>query len=220
CTALIMHTFLKCWIAMEAPRRIGTDHRSGALELLISTPLRVEEILRGQWMALLRQFGAAAALVCAVDFLFLSLGLKHTYSVSDRHMWIGIWLAGIAVFVIDLVAIPPVAVWLSLVGRKTSRAGTTSLVLICCLPWLLFGGFIAVIAILDEVFRVGQAASNSGWFFLGVWFALCVVIDLLLGAWALTSLRTRFRIVATQRPESRPAIWGRWLGRKFARNGK
>ncbi len=220
CTALIVHTFLKSWIAMEAPRRIGIDYRSGALELLLSTPLRVSEILRGQWLSLVRQFGAAAVLVCVVDFLFLGLGLKHSYSAGDRHMWIAVWLAGIAIFVFDVVTIPPVAVWLSLTGRKTSRAGTTSLVLVCCLPWLIFGGFMAVITILDEVFHYVRVTSNSGWFFLGVWFAFCVVIDLLLGAWALRSLRTKFRLVATQRQESRAAVWGRWLGRKFAKECK
>lgn len=218
CTALIVHAFLKSWIAMEAPRRIGADHRSGALELLVSTPLRVEEILRGQWLSLLRQFGAAAALVCAVDFLFLALGLKHNYSASDRHMWIAVWLAGIAVFVLDLVTIPPLAVWLSLTGRKTSRASTTSFVLICCLRWILFGGFVAGIAILEEFFRYRRMSSNSGWFFLGVWFAFAVVIDLLLCAWSLKNLKTRFRLVATQRPESRGTLWGKWLGRALARN--
>jgi ABC-type transport system involved in multi-copper enzyme maturation permease subunit len=216
CTALILHTIFKCWMAMEAPQRLGLDRRSGALELILSTPLRVDEILRGQWLALLRQFGAAATLVCAVDFLFLGLGLKHTHIPDDRQMWIAIWLAGIFVFAFDLVTIPPVAMWLSLTGRKASRASTTSLVLVCCLPWLAFGGFVAVLAILDEVFHSRSSSVNSSWFVLGVWFVLCVVNNLLLGAWSLRSLRTRFRLVATQRLESRAALWGRLMGRRAA----
>jgi hypothetical protein len=215
CTALAMHTFLKCWIAMEAPRRLGIDRRSGALELLISTPLRVDEILRGQWLALLRQFGAAAVLVCLVDLLFLGLGLKHNYTAGDRQMWSAIWLAGIIVFILDLMTIPPLAVWLSLTGRKTGRAGTTALVLVCCVPWIAFGGVTAVTAILHEVFRYWRSFDDPGWLFLGMWFALSVMNDLLLGTWAARNLQSRFRLVATQPLESRSGFIARWLGRKY-----
>lgn len=215
-TALAAHTVFKSWIAMEAPRRLGTDRRSGALELLISTPLSVNEILRGQWRALARQFGAAAVIVCVVDFLFLGLGLKHNYSAGDREMWSAIWLSGIIVFILDLVTIPPVAVWLSLAGRKTGRAGTTALVLVCCLPWIAFAGFAAFMTILHEVFRLWQGWNDPGWLFLGAWFALSVLNDMLLGGWAMRNLQTRFRLVATQRLEIRGALIGRWLGRKYA----
>jgi ABC-type transport system involved in multi-copper enzyme maturation permease subunit len=213
-TALAVHTFFKAWIAVEAPRRLGADRRSGALELLISTPLRVETILRGQWLALLRQFGAAAALVCVVDFIFLGLGLKHNFSASDRAMWSAIWIAGIVVFVFDLITIPPVAVWLSLAGRKTGRSGTSALVLVCCLPWLAFGALVAFAAIIHDVLGHFRSLEDPGWIFLGLWVALSVINDVLLSAWALGNLRTKFRLVATQRLESRGMLIRRWLGRK------
>ena len=37
-------------------RQFAEDRHSGALELVVSTPLGVKEILRGQWLALRRQF--------------------------------------------------------------------------------------------------------------------------------------------------------------------
>jgi ABC-type transport system involved in multi-copper enzyme maturation permease subunit len=215
-TALAVHTVFKCWIAMEAPRRLGTDRRSGALELIISTPLTVNEILRGQWRALARQFAAPVAVVCAVDLLFLSLGLKHNYSAGDREMWSGIWLLGIIIFVLDLVTIPPLAVWLSLAGRKTGRAGTSAFVLVCCLPWIAFAGFAAFMTILQEVFHLWQGWNDPGPLFLGAWFVFSVLNDLLFGGWAMRNLQTKFRLAATQRLESRRALLGRWLGRKYA----
>jgi ABC-type transport system involved in multi-copper enzyme maturation permease subunit len=217
-TALIMHTFFKCWLAMEASRRLGADRRSGALELLLATPLSVNEILRGQWLALLRQFGAATALVCVVDVVFLGLGLKHTYGQSERNVWVALCLAGIFIFVFDLATLALLAMWGSLRSRKSSQAGITAIVRVCILPWFLFGALGAVLAILDEVFHVRPLSTvNSGYVFLAIWFTIAFVNDLLLGAWALQKLRTQFRAVAMERLESRAAIWGRWLGRKFAR---
>src|SRR5882724_140819 len=51
CTALIAHTVLKLWLATEACRRFVSDRKSGAFELLLSTPLTVGEILGGQLLA-------------------------------------------------------------------------------------------------------------------------------------------------------------------------
>jgi hypothetical protein len=173
--------------------------------------LSVNEILRGQWLALLRQFGAAVALVCAVDFVFLGLGLKQMS--SDRSSWISIWLAGIAIFVLDLVTLTLVAMWLSLRSRKSSQAGLSAIVQICIVPWFLFAAFGACLAILNEAFHVHP--FDSGNWGIGIWFAISLATDVLLGSWALRNLRSQFRLTVTQRLESRRAFWGRWLGRKF-----
>jgi len=215
-TALCAHSFFKCWLAMEASRRFGADRRSGALELLLSTPLSVNEILRGQWLALLRQFGAATALVCAVDFLFLGLGLKNMY--SDRGMWIALCLAGISIFVFDLVTLALLSMWLSLKSRKASQAGISAIVRVCVVPWFFFGAFLAFLAVLEEVFRIRAFGRDwvTAFGLIGVWFGFSFANDVLLSALSLRNLRSRFRLVATERMESRGAFWGRWLGRKVA----
>ena len=218
-TALLTHSALKCWLAMEASRRLGEDRRSGALELLLSTPLSVNEILRGQWLALLRQFGAAAALIVAVDFLFLGLGLKNVS--EDRAIWTVMWLAGIAIFILDLVTLALLGMWGSLSGRKSSQAGLSALVRVCVMPWFLFGAVCALLAIIEEVFHPRPLSNNApGYIFIGMWFVISLINDALLAGWALRRLRADFRIVATQRIESKAAIWGRWLGKKFAASRK
>jgi ABC-type transport system involved in cytochrome c biogenesis permease component len=211
-TVLLAHSLFKCWLPMEAARRFGADRRSGALELLLSTPLSVNEILRGQGLALLRQFGPAAALICAVDFLFLGLGLRNVG--SDRGEWTALWLAGIVIFVFDLITLALVAMWSSLRSRKTSTAGLSAIVRVCIVPWFLMGLFIGVVAILDLVFHFDPFGSISSQVFLAAWFFLSVLIDLLLGLSALHNLRTQFRLVVTQRHEPRAGFWKRWLGQK------
>jgi hypothetical protein len=175
-----------------------------------------EDILRGQWLALLRQFGPATALVCAVDFLFLGLGLKNTYH-GDRGLWIAVCLAGISIFVLDLVTLALTSMWLSLKSRKGSQAGLSAIVRVCVVPWFLFGAFGAFVVILEEVFRI-RAVSNwlSGSFtFLTVWFLLSLGTDAVLSIWSLHNLRQRFRRVATERA-GRRAFWARWFGGRSA----
>lgn len=215
-TALCAHTLLKCWVAMEASKRLGDDRRSGALELLLSTPLGVREILRGQWLALLRQFGAAAALICAVDLLFLGLGFKRMFNDNDRGFWVAMCLAGIAVFVLDLMALALHSTWLSLRGRRTSRAGLTAVARVCVVPWFLFGAFGAFMVMLEVFFRIRPFGRHDEYWLLGVWFALALLNDLLLGVTSHYNLKLRFRDVATERPESRPGFWARLAGRKPA----
>ncbi len=212
-TALALHSFFKCWIAMEASRRLGLDRRSGALELLLCTPLSVRDILRGQWLALLRQFGAAIALVCVMDILFLALGLKHSYSANDRQEWIAMWLAGLGMFVLDLAALALLAMWMSLKNRKPTQAGLIAIVRVCLIPWALFGMFGAVVAILDEVFRIKLPSHWDGMFFLGVWFVIGGLNSLLLALTSLRNLRAQFRECALDRSELRVPFWRRWVRR-------
>ena len=94
-TALFLHSVLKIWVASEACQRLNQDRHNGALELLLSTPLKVTEILRGQLLALRRQFLGPVVVVLLADFLFL-VSLK---SESARTL---AFLAGMGMFVADV----------------------------------------------------------------------------------------------------------------------
>ena len=50
-TGFILNLLLKGWFASEVGRQLAEERKRGALELLLSTPLTVKEILRGQRLA-------------------------------------------------------------------------------------------------------------------------------------------------------------------------
>src|SRR5437879_2053312 len=50
-TALMLNALLKLWIGVEAGQRLAEDQKMGSLELLLSTPLTVRDILLGQLLA-------------------------------------------------------------------------------------------------------------------------------------------------------------------------
>jgi hypothetical protein len=52
----LAHLFFKIWIISEACNRIVQEQQLGSLEALLSTPMKVSEILRGQLLALRQLF--------------------------------------------------------------------------------------------------------------------------------------------------------------------
>jgi hypothetical protein len=71
--ALIFNCTLKAWIALEAGQQLAEDQKAGALELLLPTPLTERDILRGQFLALRRQFLKPLLVTIAVE---LTTGFK------------------------------------------------------------------------------------------------------------------------------------------------
>jgi ABC-type transport system involved in cytochrome c biogenesis permease component len=186
-TGLVVNTILKCWLASEAAWRFSHDRQSGALELVLATPLRVTEIVRGQLAALLRQFGGPVLLVVGVEILFLGAGR------GDE--WVVVWVAGVGMLVADLVTLSWVGMWLGLNSRHHSRAMAAALALVCVLPWVLFGLFGTLYG-LTRFMRTSSLDENH---FTLIWLGLGLIVDVLLLTWARQSLLVRFRRVVTER---------------------
>ena len=92
----IMHTALMGWvpfnlilylaIASQGGRLFVESRRSGFLELLLSTPLSGQQIVQGQWRALLRMFGPALALFLAVQLVSSFITQQRTWRSMASSM--------------------------------------------------------------------------------------------------------------------------------------
>lgn len=213
-TALFMHLTLKLWVATEGSRRFIDDRRNGAMELLLSTPLSIEEILRGQRLACLRQFGGPAALVVGIDVLLMFAGLSKV-SDSDKGVWIAVWLSGIIVFVMDLLAMTWVAMWTGVIMHRTNRATGSAISRILALPWIAYCSIFIGYAILESL--LGRSWMRRfdlpDIFFPLLWLVISVANNFFWAAHAKFNLRRRFRAIATQRFNAPPS----WFERIFRR---
>jgi ABC-type transport system involved in multi-copper enzyme maturation permease subunit len=198
-TALIVHTVLKFWVATEASRRFSLDQQSGALELLLSTPMPVQQMIRGQMMGLERQFAAPVLVVLLADFIFLFTG-PHD---SDEVM---LWVAGMVVLVADLITLSWLGMWRGLNSRHPNRAAVATLVRVLALPWVVFCLVLTLVALSDSLGRSSSWNNKSP---IYLWIAISLGFDALFGLPAARRLVTRFREVATQRFESRSHNPGR-----------
>ena len=194
-TGLIARTVLKIWLVTESTRRFSADRQSGAMELLLATPLPVKDIVRGQWLALERQFAAPMFVVLLVDFVFLM-------AVRRDGSAIYLWVAGMVVFAADMVTLAWVGMWRGLNSRRSNRAAAATMARILILPWVLFWLLCALIAVFGR-FGSSPVASLDEKFWITLWVAIGLGIDLLFGLPARSRLLSEFRTVATTRFETR-----------------
>lgn len=189
--AVILHTAMKFWLAAEAGRQFAEDRRSSALELTLSTPLPVKEILEGQFLGLLRQFGLPFAAILVFDVSGLIIGSRMRIGADSDSVLM--WVAMMIVFIMDGVTIAIFGMWLGLVAKRSSRAIAQTLFYVIGLPWLI------LLALVTYLSLVNYAGMESTAFFVGAYFVVSLAIDIVLFLRASGNLSTRFRDVATQR---------------------
>jgi hypothetical protein len=130
-------TILKCWLAVAASRTLAEDRRTGGLELLLSTPLDEKQIVRGQRLALRRQFAAPVLTLLLANVIFLIMELQKLAG-EDRQALVWLHLFVGAFLVLDMLALSWAGMWLGLISRKPNRAAILAIFKILALPCLLF----------------------------------------------------------------------------------
>ena len=206
-TALWLHTILKYWVAAAACRRFTLDRRNGALELLLSTPLKVREILGGQLFALLKQFALPVMVIVLADIIFL-------FSRRNDDDWVLVWIAGITIFVADVITLAWVSMWTGLKSINANRASGAAMARVLVLPWLLFAMLWTGIAILDEVNRGSLPRwLNDEKLVVVSWIVIGLAVDIFFGVLAYRNLTQNFRQTVAARFDT-----GRkgWLRRMFS----
>lgn len=204
-TALVLNSMFKIWITSEAGRRLGEDRKLGALELLLSTPLKIDDILRGQVLALKRQFFAPVLTVMAVEFVFLLASLQASHGDGEgTEIMTACGVVMMLMFVADVLASAVLAMWVSLTAKNPNR--TTGIVMrrILVLPWAICFG-IGMLVLMSQTVARGQDPSWK--FFLGLYFVTGLVIDVTFGITAWRRLKAEFREVAAQRFTAQPSSW-------------
>ena len=207
-TALLLNGALRYWFAAESVRQLGEERKAGTLELLLSTPLSVPEILGGQALALSRQFLGPVLLTLALETTFLLAVPSDISEPDDRALWFSAGTAFMLMLVADIVAMHWLGMWLALTAKNTNRAGGACLVRILFVPWCLIA-IVMLMLVLGAV--TGIREPEPGWkFFLGLWFCLGVGTDVVYAVWARHKLLHQFRLAAQTRFTA-PRSWWRNL---------
>lgn len=137
-----LHVVMKGLVAVQASRRLSEDRASGALELLLATPLRPERIVEGQWSVLRRQFGVWLGILMVLNFLLLlRFILPGTMHINSREVFIfsSILLGGAVLVYTDFLALGWTGMALGLRGLRHPRAVLGTLLRVILPPWgLLF----------------------------------------------------------------------------------
>jgi ABC-type transport system involved in cytochrome c biogenesis permease component len=187
-----LNVTLKFLVAWEASRRLHDDRASGALELLLVTPLSETQILDGQRRSLLHGFAAPMALlmVAGAGMMLLAHGpgpMSILMRVTEKTILIEVCGAMLMV-ACDFFALGWVGMWMGLRARKHHHAVLSTLGLVVLVPWL------ACVPVLLSAWG-GAADQLDG--LLVFWFALGGVNDVVLALIARAGLRREFRRLAS-----------------------
>lgn len=93
-TAILLNYMLN-WISIfAAAKTIGDNRRSGALELLLTTPLSHLDIIRGQLAAMREQFRPIARAVLIFEIIMFVMGLQSRFwTPSSFTVYLVVWAA-------------------------------------------------------------------------------------------------------------------------------
>ncbi len=134
-------------VPREASRRLVEDRNSGALELLLCTPLAPRDITRGQWLALKRQFALPFGIVLLVGLVlmasgYLTFGFGGMLDPEDRPAWLVLWSASLTLAPLIVVALCWAAMRRALVARTAGEAAGVAVLQTLGVPgfalWLIY----------------------------------------------------------------------------------
>ncbi len=202
--------WLKLRLTNAACRPLHEHRRTGALELLLVTPLQPDAILRGYAAGLRSAFGPPTVLVLVAAVPLIYFGIRNSYSASDTHELLLTFVGGLAVLVLDLVALAWAGAWHSLRSQRYVRAVSLCVLQILLLPWVLFVVSLILIAITIDMLNLNATLDFGPLSVLAWWIFLSAAVD----AWVIVTcarrLRTRFLDLATGRfdvpPPAPPAV--------------
>jgi ABC-type transport system involved in multi-copper enzyme maturation permease subunit len=161
----IVGFLLKLMVASQACRFFVESRKNGALEMLLCTPLRNREIVRGQWLSLKRLFLwplIILALLNLVPIGFLAYqafngpGLSealHSVPRAMAHLATSCWFTfGL---VADVFTVGWVGMWLGLSAKKPDLAPFWTILFVLILP-----SFVCALDLLVDVFLIIWASSS------------------------------------------------------------
>lgn len=145
----LVHLTVSVSVASEACHMFAGARESGAMELLLCTPMTAKEIVEGHVLGLRKMFYKPVAALVAVESVLVA-GQVYVMGTGGQPVAvcvIAVMLAGLCILaaVMDLAAVARYGLWQGLVNRKPAKAVTRTVVwvlLVPLLPVLCSGGIL------------------------------------------------------------------------------
>ncbi len=204
----LTHYSFCVWIAIQSPRRLSDDKQSGALELILCTPVRPRQIIRGCMQILRRRFGRSLVAMLLIDaFLIYAFYSEHggvrNFLQTEAYKPI---LCGLLVFPVQAFALARVGLYQGLVTNSL-RATFILVWKLGLFPWIFW---FASLMLYDLVRQQTKWLPNiSGNIAIGSWIVFqlfCCALFLFHAQWHLQRNFRQFAALSV-----RPAWWKRLL---------
>jgi hypothetical protein len=223
----------RVWLCVMACRFWLEARRSGALELILTTPLPVRTLVRGHWRALGWLFAGPVLAIALLHVLYVEESLRLTvqkapasaaFAQTYARSYMIQAASSLTNFLTDVVAISWVGAWLSLSMRRATLAILSTFALVILGPWVL-GYFLPGLTSVLPAKWLTWLMAKPAWrtLFLGgvvgspvLRSAAWVGKNLLFTLWARARLRRHLRAAAAQTYGWEHG-WAVWRRRRAAR---
>ncbi len=211
-TILMLSLVMRVQMVSAASEHLVQERQTGTLEMLLATPISIRTILRGQWLALGRHFGAPFLGMTVIGWACLLYALQEDGASFNAAVGV---LAGFhVVSIVELIALGWVGIWMALRINEPTHASGAAFWRVILVPFLLLGAIMTGFLAVSSLTHHDDSPSFRVVFCL--WATLAVVNGVAWSIWARARLYQRFRIAATDRfqPPSQP--WMERLANAFS----
>ena len=163
-TFFSMVTF-KVLFASTCVRQFSSDRQTGALELLLSTPLAERQVVREYGLALVRAFMPPFLTIMVVQLLLFAGAVEDSNSSDLKNISI-LWVVFIAVSVHDMFTMCWLGMWRGLTGLSAARATGMTNFLVLTVPWI---GYVLAWTVFGLVMAVASRSPGMISRVLGDW---------------------------------------------------
>lgn len=225
------HFLILLRLAIVAAERFGEDRRSGALELILSTPISIKRVLSGHWMGVRRYFAGPILLA----FSFQAIALSYVFTLEhdpeffrtmpqifldifrhlrgfpmhdyrwERHFMVVVLVTLFPAVILHWTALAWLSTWRALREKHQLLAPINSLIILHLPP---FAAFICTTGFLERFHMLPSHDFSEALTLYGLALSY-VVIHQLLCIWLSRRLIYKhFRTAATDRYQ--PRLRRRW----------
>jgi hypothetical protein len=180
-----VHQAVKVLMAGEATRELNEDRVSGALELLLVSPLTEQQIIAGHRLVFRQKCFRPIALLMLINLSMLlvvvTCGKTLRMGSNDQAVFAELFLGGMLMIFADFSAIGVVGAWRALCARKHHRAVLGTLGRVLGPPWAV----LFLIVFFMHTVRTGgpgtAAAIFAFWFLVGILTDVIVISQARIG---------------------------------------
>ena len=190
----MLQLVFKTMVGSQSAHAFAADRDRGALELLLSTPLTSNEILRGHWLGLKRLFAAPIGCLLTVEFVWILHALARDNDTPEggRVFWAFVHAANILVFLVDLWALGWVSLWSGVRAKNGAEGAWKAQSQLLAAPWL---GVMAVTLALNLLFDFEGSLMST----VVLWVVISLPVSIVSALRAQAALHTSLRNAALLR---------------------
>ena len=138
--AWLLNFILKTRMAAQACHCMSEARRNNTLEMLLATPLTVNQIIEGQIQALHRIFFAPVVLILGLEAAGLGLAITKSFAgggprAADAGGSLFLALGYLIVFGLDVVSLQYVGMWFGLTSKRESQATMKTILYVLIAPF-------------------------------------------------------------------------------------